>query len=195
MAYNSTSWVTDGSTTSVSVGNYSLYAYFGIGNGISVNWAANTHIALPFMGYPQSSTLADNPSLGTSTDPATSFTTADGTATDASLFVACMWYVPDNIIIDGVYSIEGADAATGDTTRMHLMSYTFTSGSTSCLTNGSVLASNSDVVNAGSEQAYLSTWTINSNTVDAGKVILATFRNDSVNSDYSVNIAVKYHLI
>ena len=195
MAYNSTSWTTNGSTTGVSVGNYSLYAYFGIGNGISANWAANTHIALPFMGYPQSSALADNPSLGTSTDPATSLTTADGAATDASLFVACMWYVPDNMVIDGVYSIEGADEATGDTTRMHLMSYTFTSGSTSCLTNGSVLANNSDVTNAGSEQAYLSTWTINNNTVDAGKVILATFRNDSNNSDYSVNIAVKYHLV
>ena len=65
-----------------------------------------------------------------------------------------MWYVQDNISIDAVTSIEGADAATGDTTRMHLFSYDFTSGATSCLTNGTLLAHNSDVTNAGSEQPY-----------------------------------------
>jgi hypothetical protein len=194
MAYNSTAWTTDGNTNTT--GGYSLYAYFGIGNGISANWAANTHIALPFMGYPQSSALADNPSFGTSTDPATTLTTADGANTDASLFVACMWYVPDNIVIDAVYSLEGADNATGSATRMHLMSYTFTSASTSCLTEGVVVASNSDVTNAGSEQAYLSEWTIDSNysSVAAGKVILATFRCDDNTSDFSVNTVVKYHL-
>ena len=105
-----------------------------------------------------------------------------------------MWYVPDAITIDSVYSLEGADDATGDTTRMHLFSYTFTSGSTSALTSGTLLAHNSDVTNAGSEQAYLSTWTVDSSSVTAGKVILAFFESDSVNSDYSVNITVKYHL-
>ena len=93
-----------------------------------------------------------------------------------------------------MYSIEGADAATGDTTRMHLMSYDFASGVTNCLTNGTLLAHNSDVTNAGSEQPYLSTWTIDSSSVASGKVILALFRSDSINSDYSVNIKVKYHL-
>ena len=77
---------------------------------------------------------------------------------------------------------------------MHLMSFTFNSGSTSALASGSVLAYNSDVTNAGSEQAYKSTWTVGSTDVDAGKVILAFVRSDSVNSDYSLNITVKYHL-
>jgi len=77
---------------------------------------------------------------------------------------------------------------------MHLFSYDFTSGSTSALTNGTLLAHNDDVTNAGSEQAYLSTWTIDSASVAANKVILAFFRSDSVNSDYSLNITVKYHL-
>ena len=105
-----------------------------------------------------------------------------------------MWLVPDAISIDSVTSIEGADTATGDTSRMHLFSYTFTSGSTSALTSGTLLAHNTDVTNAGSEQAYKSTWTVDSAAVSSGKVILAFFKSDSVNSDYSINITVKYHL-
>ena len=104
-----------------------------------------------------------------------------------------LWYVPDAISIDGVYGIEAGSNASADTTRMHLISYTFTSGSTSALTSGTLLAHNSDVTNAGSEQAYLSTFTIDSASVAAGKVILAFFRSDGVNSDYSVSIRIKYH--
>ena len=77
---------------------------------------------------------------------------------------------------------------------MHLMSFDLTSGSTSALSSGTVLANNSDVTNAGYEQPYLSTWTIDSSDVVAGKVILAAFRSDSNNSDYSLTIKVKYHL-
>ena len=77
---------------------------------------------------------------------------------------------------------------------MHLFSYTFNSGSTSALASGTLLAHNSDVTNAGSEQVYKSTWTVDSADVDANKVILAFFKSDSVASDYSVNITVKYHL-
>jgi hypothetical protein len=105
-----------------------------------------------------------------------------------------MWYLQDNISIDAVSSIEGADTATGDTTRMHLYSYTFTSGATNCLTSGTLLAHNNDVSNDGSEQPYLSTWSIDSASVAAGKVILAFFKSDSINSDYTIQINVKYHL-
>ena len=169
------------------------YANFNIGTTQSSEFADDTHQAIPFSqgiysikNYP--------PAFGTGTDPATSFTTSDGNGTRASDLVPLMWYVPDNISIDGVYSIEGAANATGDTTRMHLSSYDFTSGSTSALTNGTLLAHNSDVTNAGSEQAYLSTWTVDSASVTAGKVILAFLKSDSINSDYSVNITIKYHL-
>ena len=100
----------------------------------------------------------------------------------------------DDISIDSVISIEGADNATGDTTRMHLFSYDFTSGSTSALSNGTLLAHNNDVTNAGSEQAYTGSWTVDSAAVSSGKVILAFFRSDSINSDYSLQLTVKYHL-
>ena len=169
------------------------YAYYGISAENSSGYTINVHHPIPFMTS-ETAHSGDITGFGTGTDPATTFTTADGAATDASNIVPMLWFVPDSISIDSVTSIEGADASLGDQTRMHLFSYTFTSGSTSCLTAGTLLAHNSDVTNAGSEQAYLTTWTIDSASVAANKVILAFFRSDSINSDYSTNIIIKYHL-
>lgn len=165
------------------------YAYFTVVTTHFSSVLANNHYAVPFANGNNAST-SQYINLGTGTDPATSYTTS----TDAHKLVPVMWYIADNITIDAIYSFEGADAATGDTTRMHLMSYDFTSGVTNCLTNGTLLAHNSDVTNAGYEQPYLSTWTVDSSDVASGKVVLATFESDSVNSDYSLSIKVKYHL-
>ena len=200
MAYNSTEWTTDGltqagSSGTTTMGGITLYAYFGIGSSISNNFASGEHVALPFSGYVVSSADADNANLGTGTDPATSVTTADGADTDASIWVPCMWYIPDNISIDSVTSIEGADHGDSGSTRMHLMSYTFTSGSTSCLASGTLVAHSSDQVNAGSEQVYQNTWSLDTSTVSAGRVLICTFESDSINSDYSYNVIIKYHLV
>ena len=170
-----------------------MYAHFAVESAESTNYAANTHYAIPFNGNTNPNTVQP-PDIGTGTDPDTTFTTAEANSQRASNLQTCLWYVPDNISIDAVYSLEGADTATGDTTRMHLMSYTFTSGSTSALTGGTLLAHNDDVTNAGSEQVYLSTWTVDSAAVTSGKVIVATFRQDGTNSDYSASITIKYHL-
>ena len=158
-----------GTSGATATTNITSYAYFGITDEETNSYSANTHYPIPFMTMDTG--VAEDISFGTGTDPATSFTTADGNATDASNLVPMIWYVPDNIEIDAIYSIEGSDHATGDTTRMHLMSYDFTSGSTSALTNGTLLGHNSDVTNAGSEQAYLSTWTIDSSSVVSGKFL------------------------
>ena len=165
------------------------YAYFSVVTSHFSLAGANEHYAIPFANG-NNTVTSSYISLGTGTDPATSF----ATSTDAHKLVPVIWYIPDNMSIDAVYSIEGADAATGDTTRMHLMSYDFTSGVVNCLNNGTLLAHNSDVTNAGYEQPYLSTWTVDSSDVASGKVILAAFRSDSINSDYSLTIKVKYHL-
>lgn len=170
------------------------YAHFGIVYGDSSTYSANTHFAVPFSGVNGGVNYTNDVDFGTGTDPDDSFTTANTDTQYASQIVPMMWRIPDNISIDSVTHIEGASAATGDTTRMHLKSFDFTSGSTSCLTNGTLLAHNSDVTNDGNEQAYLSTWTVDSASVSAGKVILCFFRSDSVNSDYSINVTVKYHL-
>ena len=169
------------------------YATFSIGNTEASVLADDTHQAIPFASA-SFGTKNYPPAFGTGTDPATTFTTSDGNATRASDLVPCLWYVMDDISIDSVISIEGADNATGDTTRMHLFSYDFTSGSTSALSNGTLLAHNNDVTNAGSEQAYTGSWTVDSAAVSSGKVILAFFRSDSINSDYSLQLTVKYHL-
>ena len=168
------------------------YATFGVNYSSISNLAANTHYPIAFVS--SGATIFTDVDFGTGTDPDDTFTTADTDTQYAAQIVPMMWFVPDNITIDAVSHIEGADAATGDTTRMHLKSFTFTSGSTSCLTSGALLAHNSDVTNAGNEQAYLSTWTVDSASVTANKVILCFFRSDSVNSDYSVTVFVKYHL-
>ena len=156
---------------------------------------ANTHHAL-YSGASVTNDLVNVIEFGTGTDPETTFTTADTNAHRAADLVPCIWFVKDDITIDDIDCFAGADAATGDAaTRFHLMQYTFNSGSTGALTSGSVLAySASDTNNAGSEQAYKTTLTKSVTDVDAGKVVLAFFRSDSVNSDYSVNVVVKYHL-
>ena len=189
-------FVVDSTNSLVKANGHSVttqYASFHMNSTWFSTAADDTHTALAF----NAQNLAAILGFGTGTDPATSFTTAEGTGTRAGELVPCLWYVPDNIKILGVTSLEGADAATGDTTRMHLMSYTFTSGSTSCLADGVVIAANSDVTNAGSEQAYKSTWTVDTSndTVSSGKVIMAFLKSDSINSDYSASIFIKYILV
>ena len=184
------------SNSLVKVNNTSVntqYAMFNVGGTQSASISAGRHFAIPF----QSGTYADSsnpPMFGNGTDPATSHTTEDSNANRAADLVPCLWYVCDDISIDSIKSVEGADAATGDTTRLHMLSYDFTSGATNCLTNGVLVGHNSDTTNAGCEQPYLSTWTVDSAAVTAGKVIMAFIEMDSVNSDLSVSITVKYHL-
>ena len=84
--------------------------------------------------------------------------------TTADDVTACMWYVMDNITIDRVVWWSGGDA------------------------------SGSDVTNAGYEQSYYQQLTVNTANVDAGKAIFFTFRSDSINSDFTINGTIKYHL-
>ena len=169
------------------------YAYFGVQAG-DAGWAglvANTHYAVPFANH--ASTTVAPQSLGTGTDPASTPTAISAGAHDVMNY----WYVPDNITIDAVHWWHGSDAATGDTCRAHLMQYDVVTGTGSTagdLSNGVVLASGADISNDGYEQAYYQTIAPSTANVDAGKVILFTFRSDSVNSDYSINATIKYHL-
>ena len=169
------------------------YVFFGA-NYIDISsFSPNKHYPIAF-NTGAGGTTTNDVDFGTGTDPDDSFTTANTDSQYASQIVPMIWMLPDNITISSVTHIEGADNSTGDTTRMHLKSFDFTSGSTSCLTNGTLLAHNSDVTNAGNEQAYLTTWTVDSADVDANKAILCFFRSDSVNSDYSMTVTIKYFI-
>ena len=172
------------------------YAYFGVNYADFSNIATGYHYAIPFSAASGGATATNDVDFSNGTDPADTFTTADTDTQYASQIVPMMWFVPDNISIDSVTHLLGADAATGDGTSLHLKSFTFNSGSTSCLTSGELLAHSNTVVNAGNEQAYQDNWTVDEASVSSGKVILAFFENTgSVNSDYSINITVKYHLV
>ena len=175
------------------------YAQFGIHStdaGVA-SFSADTHYAIPFTAVGTSSGAV---SMGSSTsssfndtDPATSLTIS----TTAHNAIAMYWYVMDNITIDAVKWFHAADTATGEATAAHLMAYTVdtANGSTSGdLSSGVVVAGSSNITNAGYEQAYYQALTIESADVDAGKVILFTFASDTVNSDYSINATVKYHI-
>ena len=166
------------------------YAQFGIGFD-TANLSANNHYALPFsnsMGY-----ISAPVSLSSGTNPATTLSIS----TTAHSAVQTYWYVMDNITIDRVIWFSGADAASGDTTRCHVMEYDIDTGNGSTggdLSNGVVVADGADITNAGYEQIYYQQMTIQSADVNAGKVILFTFRPDSINSDYTINATIKYHL-
>ena len=170
------------------------YAYFGASSVETTNFVDDTHHALPFMNGTYGD-VSYPPSFGTALNPAT-FTTSNGNGTRASDIVPCLWYVHDNITIDSVKYLFGADAAGGDSNYAKLLSFTFNSGSTSCLSSGTELCETSATVNSdGSEQAILHSWDapISAN-VDAGKVIACLVKGTSINSDNSWQVIVKYHI-
>ena len=178
------------------------YAYFGVDykavGSLGSGWAADTHYAVPFSS--SSYTVDARTSLGSSTsssfndtNPASSLTIS----TTAHQTVRMYWYVPDNITIDAVHWWHGANLATGDSTAAHLMAYTVDvdNGSTSGdLSSGVVVADGATITNAGYEQIYYQSMTIQSADVNAGKVILFTFASDTVNSDFSISANIKYHI-
>jgi len=180
------------------------YAYFGV-TGVDQYFSlalADTHYAVPFMSaYANFSveTVA-NYAMGSSTsssfndtNPATSLTIS----TTAASLITSYWYVMDDITIDAVKWLHAADTATGDSTAAHLMAYTVDigNGSTSGdLSSGVVVADGATITNAGYEQIYYQSMTVQSADVDAGKVIMFTFASDTINSDYGINACVKYHI-
>ena len=178
------------------------YAHFGItyADTAGAGFLADTHYAIPFGGSHYGGATAANYAMGTSTtssfndtNPATSLTISS----TAHSIVRAYWYVMDNITIDAVKWFHGADTATGEATAAHLCAYTvdIANGSTSGdLSSGVVVADGANITNAGYEQIYYQSMTVQSADVDAGKVILFIFASDTVNSDYSINATVKYHI-
>ena len=168
------------------------YAYFGSDNTSNATFSANNHYALPFMTAYNLSVI-EVLTLGTSTNPDTSYTVSD----NAMMIANAACHVPDAIVIVAVSFWVGADAASGDTVRCHLMSYDIvtTAGATGGeLSNGVVVADGADISSDGYEQAYYQSMTVQSSSISAGKALFFTFRQDGTNSDYTVTATIKYHL-
>ena len=169
------------------------YAYFGMDNTGTAGFSANNHYALNFMTGYNASGGGALVTLGTSTNPDTSYTS---TAT-GMVIANTVWYVPDAITVDAVSFWIGSDASSGDTVRCHLMSYDIvtTAGATSGdLSNGVVIADGADISSDGYEQAYYQSMTVQSSSISAGKALFFTLRQDGVNSDYTITATIKYHL-
>ena len=172
------------------------YAHFGIDFGSSSSYSADTHYAIPFVQGNSASSLA---AMGSSTSSSFNDTNPANLTltTGTNYYVNTYWLVMDIITIDAVIWFSASDTATGDDTATHLMSYVVdtANGSTGGnLSSGVVVADGATITNAGYEQIYYQSMTIQSADVDAGRVILFTFASDTVNSDYSINATVKYHI-
>ena len=174
------------------------YTYFGRSHGADGStadtWSSlffgSSYILLDVVG--QAMGTSTTSSFG-DTNPASSLTLA----TTAHTTLPVYWYVPDNITIDAIEWFSGAESATGDVLKAVMMAYDLdkANGSTSGdLTNGSVVASSSNVTNNGYEQIHYNSMSVSSPNVDAGKCILLCVACDTVNSDYAISATVKYHL-
>ena len=168
------------------------YANFGISSSGALAAVAGTHYAVPFGNYGIMTTAV---TMGTSAEPSTSYDiSANNNGDDMTMM---LWYIPDDITIDQVYWTAGGSAASGDTINLHLLSFDFDAGTGAGkgdLSNGAVVAGGADIASLGYENIVQQSIAPASADVDAGKVCMATFESNGTNSDYSINIIVKYHL-
>ena len=166
------------------------YAYFACNSTDAIPASSGNHYAIPFGNVFSSSA---DVSLGTGSDPDTSF----AVSTVADDVVPMMWFIPDDITIDGVYAWIAGNSSGGDAIRLHLMTYdiVLTDG-TSCgdLSSGVVVADGGGITHDGYEQMDFQSLTIQNADVGRQNVCLFTLYSDGVNSDYGVNVTVKYHL-
>ena len=132
--------------------------------------------------------------LGTGSDPQTSFTIG----TSASGTIQHAWYLPLNITIASAHAWFGASAATGDVVDFKIMQYDVdtSNGSTGGdWSNGVVVCSSPSTIDGqGYEQAYYKSLTIDTANIDAGKILVACFRQDGTSSDHTVDIQLVYSL-
>ena len=168
------------------------YAYFGVSSIFALSAVAGTHYAVPFNNvWAGTVSIA----MGTGGEPSTSYdVSANNNGDDLAVM---LWYIPDNITVDQVYWISGGNAASGDTINIHLLSFDFDAGvgaGKGDLSNGVVVAGGADRASLGYENIIYESIAPASANIDAGKVCMATFESNGTNSDYAINITVKYQI-
>ena len=168
------------------------YAYFGVSSQHALSAVAGTHYLIPF-GNVWATTAAV--AFGTGANPSTSYDVSDNNNADDLTMM--LWYVPDNITVDAVHLLAGGNAASGDTINIHLLKFDIDLGAGADkgdLSNGAVIAGGADIASLGYENIIYQTTSPSSADVDAGQVIAASFESAGTNSDYALNITVKYHV-
>ena len=152
---------------------------------------ADTHTAMFTNGFLNTSTAPIT--LGTGTDPATTFTLGDSEA-NAMALVASSWYIPTNILIDEVRVIAAGESA--DTLNFHLFKYTIAGGTSSTsgdLSSGELVAYNSSALAINSDRVTTTTLSFDDASVAANKVVIATVENVGATTDVAAKLIVKYH--
>ena len=151
----------------------------------SVDCADGTHVSL-------ASDFGGGVSFGTGTDPATSLTISSDEATAANL-LGSFWYVPVAITIDEIRVLGTGDSGNVD---FHLFSYDMASGTGSDagdLSNGTLLAHSGSVMAINDDRIQTNTLTIDSASVAADKIVIATVERIGTATDVSAQLLVKYH--
>ena len=131
--------------------------------------------------------------FGTGIDPATTYSLSASEA-NASALTMSMWYIPVAITIDEVRVIASGEAS--DTVNFHLFQYTLATGTgtgAGDLSSGTVVASTGSPLTIDNDRVTTTTLTKDDPTVDANKVIIATFENVGATTDVHAQLIVKYH--
>ena len=198
MAYNSTSWTTDantkaGSTGTNTVGGVTLYKEFGLWD---FSPTAGVHSPLSSMNsvYAASSTgyVSSGDAFGNGTDPAVA---VDISAEVGNRYevITGMWYIEDGINVDSVRVIATADGS--QSINFHLYSFAMDKATNyGDLASGTLLAHIGTSMSATDVTIKTDTLTIDSSTVNAGRVVLAFAEAETDTTDFTCQMIVKYHL-
>ena len=155
-----------------------------VAKGIDID--NGTHIGVPVSPEPAGAVVT----FGTATDPA-----APSVSNNGDDWVHYLHYVDTNITVDAVSILVGGDAAGGDALNFHLCSLATSDGTNINSWSGTtIVADHVGMANAGYEQFYRESLSIQSADVDAGNYLALTIEGNGTNSDYSVNALVRYHI-
>lgn len=169
------------------------YLEYGCDPAYTSTWAANLHFPIPQNGSHGYAQAMTSPNFGSGANPDLSKTWA---AAGGNL--PKLWHhLPDAITIDQIYIWVGNDDSASDVIRFRLTSYDIVASSgVTCgdLSGGVVIASGGDITTTDSDRLHYQTISASPVDVDAGKVLLLTCRQDSINSDLGISCKIKYHL-
>ena len=150
---------------------------------------------MPLLAAPSGyyATAIAEQSLGTGTDPATTYDMSTGNA--ATFWIPCLFRMPLNATLDSATVFFTSYAGAASTLNFHIMSYAIdidNGGTSGDLSDGVVVADSGTQAVERTSVDYLAL-TIQSASVDAGRVLIATVESTDTNS-VTVNMTLKYHI-
>ena len=173
------------------VNSTTLYQKFSV---VNANPSANYHYPMGMAATDFASVgLSEDNALGNGTDPAT-ILDISAASSESNAWLHYYWYLPDAITLDSAIVLSGGGAASDAAMNFHIMSYTLDTSSNYGDLSAGVVVADSSVTSAIDEDVIkLTSLTIQSADIAAGKVLLATFESDATGINSSQMI-VKYHI-